>query len=410
MTKAVIINTGTELLLGNTVNSNASFIAAALAGMGVDVFKIIAVGDNLERVKDCFLEEYSRNQIIIFTGGLGGTVDDITKEAVSGALGIPVEKDPAIEEMIKQKYIAHGREYYPTKESQVIKGSRTLSNPLGSAPGYYLLHKGRSIILLPGVPHEMRAMFPEVMQILSSMIGDAPTIRSRIIHTLGMREMEINNRINDLFKESTNPTIALLASPGEVMIRLTSKDSPEKADDLIGKMQDRILERIGDCVWGYDDQTLEKVLGELLKERGLTIGGTESCTGGLVSKMLTDTPGSTSFFQGSSIVYTNEMKSSLLGVDPEVLQKYGAVSEETLLEMIKGAQNNIGSDICFAITGIAGPSGGTKGIPVGTVYAGFSFKGEVITQRYDFLGNREVIREQSARHLLFRILKEIRGN
>ncbi len=405
--RAIIINTGTEILLGNIVSTNSAFIAKELANIGIDCYKIVSIGDNLNRLKQEILAELDKNDIFILTGGLGGTVDDITKEAVSDALEISLVFDKKIEDEIRKKYEKKGINFKKTKEANVFKNGLILRNEIGSAPGFIIEKNKKIFILLPGVPHEMKKMFLAVQSYLKEHFNENLVIRSKVLRCMGLKEIEINEKIKEIFNKSRNPTIALLAIPGEVSIRLTAKGNEKVTDKLLGKMQSKFEKIFKGYIWGYDDEKIEEKLGNLLNKNGLTIAGAESCTGGLVAKLFTDISGSSKYFLGSVVTYSNSSKSSLLGVAPETIEKYGVVSKEAALEMVEGVKRRFRSDIGYAITGIAGPTGGSDKKPVGTVFVAYYVDNRVYWDRYNFNGVRDDIRRQAANCTLYKILKRL---
>ncbi len=404
---ALIINTGTELLLGRTVNTNAAFIAGRLSELGINCYRITCVGDNCGRLKSEIERGLKLNRLIIITGGLGSTVDDITKETVAEAVGIPLVLNRELEKSIKIKYGKSGRAR-SSKEAFIIKGSILLKNKLGSAPGEIIRKGKKLIVILPGVPNEMKTMFPELEKFIRETLNLRRSIFSLTVKLIGLREIEINECIKDIFERSVNPTIALTAVPGEVKIRLTANTEKEKVRRLIRPVLNRLKREFGDFIYGYDDDTPEGLLIKALMKNGMTLSGAESCTGGLIAKRLTDIPGSSAVFAGSAVTYSNGSKSALLSVPPGIIKKYGAVSRESAARMLAGAVKLFGTDITYAVTGIAGPGGGTRDKPAGTVFTALNIEGRIIYGEYRFMGNREDIRRQTADMVIFGILKEFK--
>ncbi|MCD6577946.1 competence/damage-inducible protein A [bacterium] len=405
---AIIISTGTELLLGNIENSNAMFIANKLAGLGINCHKTVSIGDNIDRlvnlIKDCYME----NDIFIITGGLGGTVDDITKEAISNALEIPLVNDEILKKEIEKKYKENGLNIVCKKESLVFsKNALLIENKTGSAPGFFIKKDNKIFILLPGVPNEMKTMFSQVKKHLLENTNNHIVIISKILKTVMIKEIEINDKIKHLFERSKNPTIALLAKPGEVLIRLTAKGKREKINSIFKPVLEKIYGILGDFIWGEDEELIEGKLGGYLKDKNLTIAGAESCTGGLIGKLLTDISGSSQYYLGGMITYSNETKEKLLGVRKETLDRYGAVSKEVAKEMLIGIRNHFNSHLGYAVTGIAGPTGGTEGKPVGTVFLGYFINDKLVIRNHRFMGTRSDIRRQAAHYLLFYLYKEL---
>ncbi len=408
--EAIIISTGTELLLGNIENSNATFIANRFAALGINCHKIISIGDNIARLEQIIKNNYKEHNIFLITGGLGGTVDDITKEALSKALDIPLVNDEKLKKYIEKRYRDNHLDIKCGKESLIFsKHSTLIENPIGSAPGFFINKDNKIFVLLPGVPNEMKAMFPQVEKELLSKVDIGEIIVSKILKTMGIKEIEINNKIKDLFIKSHNPTIALLAKQGEVIIRLTAKGKKEHINSIFQPVLKKLYSLLGNFIWGEDNELIEHKLGSLLKSSSLTIAGAESCTGGLIGKLLTDIPGASQYYMGGMITYANSAKEKLLKVNRTTLKKYGAVSKEVALEMLKGVKEQFSTDIGYAVTGIAGPTGGSSNNPVGTVFLSHYYKNNYFVKKYLFMGTRDDIRRQAAHYLLFSIYKSLRN-
>lgn len=408
--KAELISTGTELLLGQILNTNARFIGQRLAQLGIDVFFQITVGDNQARLTEAFKTAFGRADLIIITGGLGPTTDDLTKETIADVLGLEMEPDMMALAHIEDFFRVRGRIMPETNRKQALipVGAEVIPNKIGTAPGMIIEDSGRSIVILPGPPVEMGPMFLDTVEpyLLDKSGRDKSVIVSRVLKILGLGESTVEERIRDLVDEQVNPTIAFLAPMGEVFIRLTAKAAAQAAAHKItASVEEEIRKRLGDYIYGADDETLESVVAGLLQQTGLTVCTAESCTGGLIAKRLTDVPGISKNLMYGIITYSDESKSGLLSVRPETIEKYGAVSEETALEMVRGARQAGGADLSVAVTGIAGPGGGTPDKPVGLVYAGFSDRDTTIVQKYLFTGDREVIRWQTANAVLNMIRK-----
>ncbi|GFN24195.1 competence/damage-inducible protein A [Thermanaeromonas sp. C210] len=408
---AEAIFTGTELLLGQVVNTNAAFLAEQLAAAGISLFRQVVVGDNLERIKQAILEAKGRADLVIIGGGMGPTEDDLTREALASALGLPLEEDPQAREHILRFFTARNRPMpsQNLKQALLPRGARLLSNPLGTAPGIFLPHQAKLYACLPGPPGEFQPMLTqELLPLLRSYRREEEVILSRVLKVTGMGESTVEEKVRDLLA-GTNPTLAPLAKTGEVHLRLTARaPDTEAALALIEPVEREIRRRLTDYVYGADHETLEEVVGRLLAARGWTLAVAESCTGGLLAHRITNVPGSSIYFRQGLVAYANEAKVRLLGVPPEVLDRQGAVSREVALAMARGIRHLAGTDVGVGITGIAGPGGGTPTKPVGLVYVAVDLQGDIQVRRELFQGGREEVKwraSQSALDLLWRRLR-----
>lgn len=403
--RAEIVSVGTELLLGQIEDTNATFISQKLAERGVDVYFRQTVGDNLERLCDALRLASSRADAIIITGGLGPTDDDVTREAIAEVVGLGLEQDPQAVAAIRAFMRARGRQVTPAtlRQARVPGGGMAIPNRYGTAPGVIAQHDGGELIALPGVPSEMCAMLEDsVLPHLAERGGaSAEIIKSRVLHLIGTGESALAESIGDILASQSDPTIAPCATVGGVQLRITAKAASEKAADArIARVEEQLRERLGACVFGADDETLEGVLGRMLAERGLTITTAESCTGGLIADRLTDVSGSSAYFLGAVVTYSNDEKTRLLGVAPELIQEHGAVSEPVARAMATGARERSGADVAVAATGIAGPTGGTPEKPVGLVWLALATGGDVLCQRHHFHGPRGQIKWRTSRAAL----------
>lgn len=408
---AEAIFTGTELLLGQIVNTNAAFLASQLAAVGVNLYRQIVVGDNLERIKQAILEAQARADLIILCGGLGPTEDDLTREALATALEVPLEEDPKAREHILRFFTARNRPMpaQNLKQALIPRGGQVLENPLGTAPGIFLDYKGKLYACLPGPPGEFRSMVKDkLLPLLTKFGSGSQVILSRVLKITGLGESAVEEKVQDLLN-NTNPTLAPLAKTGEVHLRLTAKaPTAEAAFALIEPVEKEIRRRLYDYLFGADEDTLEGVVGSLLASRGLTLAVAESCTGGLLAHRLTNIPGSSTYFRLGITAYANEAKQKLLGVSPEDLALHGAVSSEVALAMARGVRSLSGADVGVGVTGIAGPGGGTPAKPVGLVYLAVDLQGDAQARRELFPGTREEVKwraSQSALDLLWRMLR-----
>jgi nicotinamide-nucleotide amidase len=355
-----ILAVGTELLLGQIVNSNATAIAQRLADRGFIHHHQAVVGDNAERMAEAISAAIRRADGLIITGGIGPTQDDITREVVAGVAGVPLTYDETYAEAMRQRWEALGRDFPSSNLRQAYRpeGAEIVRNDKGSAPGFLIEVDGCWIASLPGVPAEMLPMLDEhVLPFLQRISGDADgVVMSRLIRSWGMSEAAVGELFEDLFGTSENPTVAFLASSGEIKVRLTARAAtPAAARSLIGPVEDIVRERLGSHVFGADDDTIEAVIHQMLLERNWTVGTAESATGGMIAGRLTSVPGCSATFRGSIVSYATDVKASLLGVPGDVMETHGVVSEETALEMAHGARNRLGVDVAVAVTGSAGP-------------------------------------------------------
>lgn len=394
---AEIIAIGTEILLGDIVNSNAQYLAQELAALGIDMYYQQVVGDNEKRIVHAFDEAYSRSDIIITTGGLGPTDDDITKEVAAKYFNKELLQDEESIEKIKGYFKFRQRKMTENnlKQGLIPEGAIIINNNNGTAPGVIIEENNKIMIILPGPPKEMKPMFEENVKPYLQKKADSVLV-SKMIKILGIGESAVAEEVKDLMDAQTNPTIAPYAKEVGVMLRVTAKaESQEEALKLISPIEEEIKERLGDNVYATEDIAIEDVVAKLLIEKKLTISTAESCTGGMIAGTLINYPGISEVFLEGAVTYSNEAKHRRLGVKNETLDKYGAVSEETAREMAIGIANTAGTDVSIVTTGIAGPDGGSEEKPVGLVYIGVYVQGEVIVQKHIFNGNRSRIRLQA---------------
>ena len=404
---AEIICVGTELLLGDIVNSNTQFLGQELAKLGIPHYYQSAVGDNIGRIHELLAIAVERSSILLFTGGLGPTPDDLTTEAIASFFETGLVEKQEIIDDIAAKFARLGRTMAPNNRKQALipQGADILPNPVGTAPGMIWQPKpGLSILTFPGVPREMKHMWHETaIPYLKSIGWGKEIIYSRTLRFRGIGESSLANKIPQFF-DLTNPTVAPYASKGEVRVRISAKAVSEAAaTELITPVAEEIIEIAGLDYFGSNDDTLASVVGNLLREAGQNLAVAESCTGGGAGAMLTSIPGSSDYFAGGIISYSNEVKVSLLGVKEADLIEYGAVSDVVAQQMALGVKQQLATDWGIGITGIAGPGGGTDTKPVGLVYIGLAAPdGTVISQKY-LLGKergRELVRNYSACHAL----------
>lgn len=396
--KCEIIAVGTEVILGDILNSNSQYLAKELANLGVDVYYHEAVGDNKERILECFKRSLDRSDIIITTGGLGPTKDDMTKELAAEFFGMDMCLHEESLKKIKDYFKKMGREFVKSNEKQAYfpKEAIILDNENGTAPGAIFEKDDKTIIVLPGPPKEMEPMFKNhVRKYLEKRTGD--TIVSEVLRVFGIGESSAEKKLQDLIDNGKNPTIAPYAKEGEVIFRITAKaKSEEEAKKLIKPLKDEVYSRLGDAVYNTGDTTLQDTVAEMLVNKDMTIGVSESCTGGLLSSKLIEYPGISKVFLEGAVTYSNEAKMRTLNVKKETLEKFGAVSHETAKEMAEGIAKRTGARIGVSTTGIAGPTGGTEEKPVGLVYFGIYVDGEVKSYKHIFTGDRNSVRNRAS--------------
>lgn len=400
--RAELVMIGTELLLGEVVDTNASFLAQRLAHCGVDLFYKSTVGDNLVRGQEVLKQALRRSDLVIVSGGLGPTDDDLTRRIVSIVTKRELVEDLGVAQDLENWF--HERygfqmpiPIHNRKQAFFPRGSRVLPNPVGTAPAFWLDLGEQAIIALPGVPDELRTIF--IASVEPVLFGKASGQRlvTRNLNFVGIGESRLEEILQDFLVEQTNPTAALYASGGKVRLRLTAKaSSQEIALGLIEPLLEEIKDRTKDYFYGLDGQTFEEVVGQQLIQGGYTLALAESCTGGLVSHLLTNVPGSSAYLLRGYVVYSNQAKEEDLGVPVTTLREYGAVSPQTARAMAEGVKNKAGADFGLAITGIAGPGGGSPQKPVGLVYISLAFSGDTIVQRHQWRGTREQIKNRSA--------------
>ncbi|MBC5816370.1 MAG: competence/damage-inducible protein A [Candidatus Eremiobacteraeota bacterium] len=414
MSKVEIVAVGTELLLGQLVDTNTAHIAQALAANGIDVYATHAVGDNRERIAATLVAALQRADGVITSGGLGPTIDDLTKEATCDALGVDaVMNEEALRDMHERFSVVVGREMPANNRKQALlpRGALMLKNPHGSAPGYIAFSKdGKFIASMPGVPSEMKPMLAErLLPWLGEKFGSHSFITTRTLHTMGIAESELDERIGDLFATQENPKIAVLAHGGRCDVKLMAKTgSSHEAQALIEPLEQTIRERLSGVIFGDDDDTLESVVLRGLCERGQTLAVAESCTGGRVAAALTRVAGASKSFVGGIVAYDNSVKIQHLGVQTEDLNAYGAVSSEVAAEMATGARERFGASIALSVTGVAGPQGGTSEKPVGLVWFGLADPSGVKTRKMQFRGDREIVQQRATAYALGLLWKRVR--
>ncbi len=393
-----LISVGTELLLGNIVNTNAAYLAEQCANCGLSCFYQTVVGDNEERLQETVKAGLKRSDILILTGGLGPTDDDLTKEVVAKAMKKKLVEDEKAREMIQTYFDNRGMEITENnwKQAMVPEGAIVMYNNNGTAPGLIVESGEKCAILLPGPPNEMKPMFEEYVKDYLKK-KNPEVIVSTTVKLCGIGESKVADMIQDMLDNQSNPTIAPYAKTGEVHLRVTAKAADEKsANKLIKPVVKQLKTRLAEYIYTTDEKTtLENAVVDLLVANKLTVSTVESCTGGMIAARLINVPGVSDVFKMGNITYSNKSKKKILGVKKRTLEKYTAVSAEVSKEMVKGVELVSKADVCVSVTGLAGPDGGTAKKPVGLVYIACSVKGNVTVQEYHFNGNRAKIRENA---------------
>jgi len=408
---AEIIAVGSELLTPQRVDTNSLYLTERLNALGVEVVAKAVIGDDRVRLKDAVKAALARSEIVLLTGGLGPTEDDVTREAVSEALGRPLVWRQELAEAIEARFRRMNRKMAEINKRQayLIEGAEALGNDQGTAPGQWIeAGSGRYLMLLPGPPVELRSMFErEGLRRLERVVPPL-AIRTRVFRVAGMPESDLDQLISPVYKRYTNPATTILAAPGDIQIHLRARaESAEQAEALLEELAPQIEALLGDNIYSRNGEPLEAVVGSLLAARGATLAVAESCTGGMLAERITSVAGSSRYFVGGVLVYSDEMKEKLLGIPPELIAQHTAVSQPVAEMMATRVRQRTGTSYGLAITGIAGPEGGDAERPVGTVYVGLAAPEGSSARPFRFLGDRERIRRlavQSALDLLRRQL------
>jgi len=402
---AELIAVGTELLLGNVANTDAQILSQGLSALGITVLHHTVVGDNPQRLAEALETARGRSDIIITTGGLGPTYDDLTKQTICKTFGRELELHEDIVEDLKRWFETKMGKKMPEnniQQAMLPVNCTIFDNPVGTAPGCAFEEGGVHVLMLPGPPFECQYMFQNRAAAYLEKLTDG-VIVSHEIRVFGMGESSVEEALHEPMTTLTNPTLAPYAKTNECMVRATARaESREKAEEMLQPLVRQVCDTLGDVVYGVDVGSLEEVVSRLLLERGLTLSAAESCTGGLVCKRMTDLAGASKVFRGGVVSYVNDVKASVLGVPQEVLDQYGAVSEETARAMAEGCRRVCGSDLAVSLTGVAGPESDDRGNAVGTVYAALaSGKGTVCKKLSCGRGRgRDRVRTAAASHAL----------
>ena len=405
MQKVFIISTGTELLLGTTIDSNSVYLAQQLGDMGIRVVGKATVGDNREQIEKAFRNGLETADIVISTGGLGPTFDDLTKTVACELMGCSMVIIPEEEKRLRD-YFAHRQRPMPEiniKQAMFPKEAEILQNTQGTAPGMYLLMSNKLLILLPGPPREMMHMYVDQVKprLERDYTSELEKVIRRTIKVLGPGESQVDEILAPVMENDLGCSMALLAKDGEVHIKITAEGENEsESRRILDELTQAIQEKLSKHIFGYDDDTLPQQVGKMLIQNKQKLAVAESCTAGMLGSMITEAAGSSDYFWGGIISYSNECKMKIIGVNSSTLEQYGAVSRQTAEEMARGIRTLAGTDFALAITGIAGPSGETKEKPVGLVYIALAFDNECIVKELKFIGSREAVRKLSAKSAL----------
>lgn len=409
--KAEILCVGTELLIGDIVNTNAAYLSKKLSENGIFVYHHTVVGDNDGRLREALADALGRSNIVVMTGGLGPTYDDMTKETVSSVMGKKLVRHEESEKRILAYFARTDRVPTPNNMKQALmpEGATVFENNFGTAPGCAIESDGKTVVMLPGPPKEMKPMFDD--EVLPYLLRNSTEVLvSENVNIFGMGESSVEEKLRDIMTSGDNPTVAPYVNDGEVRVRVTARaENRERAKKLIAPIVEKIKEIIGDFVYGVNAVSLENAVVKTFSEKGLTLASAESCTGGLISKRVTDIPGSSAMFGYGVCTYANEAKEKILGVKHETLEKYGAVSKETAREMAEGLLRLSGADVAVCTTGLAGPGGGSEEKPVGLVYLAVGTKDGINVKKL-LLGrgradDRANIRLLASSNALFEALK-----
>jgi len=401
--RAEVVSVGTELLLGQIVDTNAAYIARVLSELGITLYRRATVGDNMDRLLDALNQALADSDVVITIGGLGPTMDDITRDGLAMAFGDRLVRNEEIAAGLDAFFRSRGMPVLESnlRQAMVPTNGRAIANPNGTAPGLVFEKDGKIGIALPGPPNEFISMVDnEVAPYLRAKTGNVGTIRSRTLRVAGVGESAVEDLVKDLMLDA-NPSVAPYAKVGEVHLRITAKaETAELEDAIIAERAALLHARLGSAIYGEDEDTLEKVVVELLHSRRQTVSAAESCTGGLVAQRITDIAGSSEVFIGGVVAYSNAVKTALVGVPEEMLARVGAVSPEVAQALAEGAKARFGTDYGIGVTGIAGPGGGTAEKPVGLVYLAVAHPDGCEVGKVNYIGSRQIVRHRSSQKVL----------
>jgi nicotinamide-nucleotide amidase len=416
--RAAIVAVGDELLLGRTVDSNAAWLGRELAALGVPVSRRYTVGDDDPAIREAVTTALSEAELVLVTGGLGPTRDDKTRDAVAALFEAPLRVDERLLEAMRERFRARGYARLPesnVSQAQVPEGAIVLDNPVGTAPGLALQRGQRLVVLLPGVPREMKAIFSDgVSRLIRERFGDRlRPVHMRSLHTTGIPESALADRVEANLPPDIGPVqIAFLPDLTGVEIRLTAVDaaSSDDAREWLDRIERALAPALQEFRFEAESGDVVEAVARLLTGSGRRLGVAESCTGGLIAKRLTDRPGSSAYFLGGVVAYADSVKLGQLGVDPDVLARHGAVSEEVALQMAQGVATALGAEAGVSVTGIAGPDGGSELKPVGTVWYAVTLDGRAVARREVFPGDRHQVRERSAQAALTLLMRQLEAS
>ena len=409
---AEIIAIGSEMLTGDRVDTNSLYLTAELNKLGVEVVTKCVIGDDRERLAAQVRQSIGRSAIVILSGGLGPTEDDVTREAVAEALDSKLVYDTAIADWLAERFAAAKRKMAEVNKRQafVIQGADVLSNDRGTAPGQWLQESGAVAMLLPGPPHELKSMFQRHCLPRLARIVPKQVIRTLFLRVAGMGESDLDQLIAPVYKKYQNPVTTILAAAGDIQIHLRARCETEvEAEALLAEVGGPIELLLGDRIYSRNGDPLEVVVGELLRAMHATVSVAESATGGMLGERFTSVPGSSAYFVGGFIAYNNAMKTELLGVSPEILKEHGPVSRPAAEAMALGARRRTSSTYALSITGAAGPEAGSEKVPRGTMYVGLADAAGTLVLHRQFLGDRQRIRTFAVQMALDLLRRRITG-
>ncbi len=407
-----IIAVGSELLTPQRLDTNSLYLTGQLNGLGVEVITKCVIGDNREQLAEAVRRAVCHSQIVIITGGLGPTEDDVTRDAVGLALGRKLRFHDDISDQLEQRFRQMGRQMAEVNKRQafILEGAEILPNDRGTAPGQWIDQDGASILLLPGPPHELRAMFTR--QCLPRLERRVPkvVIRSLVMRVAGLPESDLDQLIAPVYTKYENPATTILAAAGDIQVHLRARCETEaEALSLLAEIGGPIEQLLGDRIYSRNGDPLEAVVGELLRSNKATLSVAESLTGGLLAERITSVPGSSDYFEGGFVTYSKRLKTSVLGVSETILATFGAVSKETAAAMATGARRQTGSTYALAVTGVAGPGQGGETVPVGTVYTALADAAGTRVAHRQFLGDRDRIRQFTTQMAMDLLRRRILG-
>jgi nicotinamide-nucleotide amidase len=409
---AEIIAVGSELLTPDRTDTNSLYVTARLNGLGFEVTRKSVVGDNLAAIQDTFRAALERVELVVSSGGLGPTEDDLTRDAVAELLGLRLARNDAIVRGIQERFQKFGRAMAENnvRQAMVPEGATILENSRGTAPGLWIESRQRVVILLPGPPRELKAMFEAEVEPRLARRAPALRMHHHELRVAGLPESDLDQRIAPIYKTYADVETTLLASPGEIEVhfRIWSADAAE-AERRLDELERHIALALGEYIVSMRGETLEQVVGSLLAEHHATLATAESCTAGLVAERLTRVAGSSAYFLGGAVCYSNELKTAFAGVPAEMIEKFGAVSAEVARALAEGIRRRTGASLGIGVTGVAGPSGGTPAKPVGTVHIALAAKGGTTERGLMFSGDRERIRFQASQSALDMVRRHFLG-